>query len=330
MHLTDKYRPKNFKGLIGQNLIKTILENSITQNKIAPTYIFRGKKGTGKTSTARIFAKSLNCLNSDKPSINPCSKCANCKSITNGTNLDVKEIDAATHNGVDSIRELVENANLTPINSRYKITILDEAHQLTKHAQNAALKLFEEPPKNNIFILCTTEVKKLLPTIISRSILLNFQPIAKKHLSVLLSFIAKKEAIQINSKSIDTIINYHNGSVRDSINSLNLYSLSETKNIEKILGIIPQGDVQALAEIIATKNTVEAVKFVKSLEKEPEVIIQQLIRFFTDSLINNTTDNYQKTTKYLNILLEKERQLYTTTSKEVVLDIAISNLCMQV
>ncbi|MEG4602605.1 DNA polymerase III subunit gamma/tau, partial [Microcoleus sp. F6_B3] len=176
LHL--KYRPKNLQELVGQDTIKTTLTNAITSDKIAQAYLFTGPRGTGKTSTARILAKSLNCLNSKKPTATPCGECSSCKTIDSCSSLDVTEIDAASHNGVDDARELIQHSNFAPAMSRYRIWILDECHQLSTSAQNALLKCLEEPPAHVVFILCTTEAHKVLPTIISRCQTFNFRALS--------------------------------------------------------------------------------------------------------------------------------------------------------
>jgi len=151
LHL--KYRPQNLDKLVGQSIIVKTLTNAIENKKIASTYLFTGPRGTGKTSTARIIAKSLNCLKSKQATTNPCGTCISCRSIEKGSSLDVIEIDAASHNGIDDVRELISRAALAPAQGRYRIFILDESHQLSTSAQNALLKCIEEPPSKTIFIL---------------------------------------------------------------------------------------------------------------------------------------------------------------------------------
>ncbi len=176
LHL--KYRPQTLAELVGQNYIQIALNNAVKNQQIAPAYLFTGVRGTGKTSTARILAKSLNCQKNPHPTTTPCGKCASCRSIAQSTHLDVTEIDAASHNGVDDARELIQLCNFAPTQSRYRIFIVDECHQLTTASQNCLLKAIEEPPSHVVFILCTTELHKVLPTIISRCQTFNFKALS--------------------------------------------------------------------------------------------------------------------------------------------------------
>jgi DNA polymerase III subunit gamma/tau len=161
--LHQKYRPKTLAELVGQPYVQTALTNAINRMHIAPAYLFTGSRGTDKTSTARIFAKSLNCLSFDGSTDEPCGTCQSCRSIETSNSLDVSEIDAASNNGVDDARALIERSSLAPVQGRYRIFILDECHQLTAQSQNALLKCIEEPLPHVVFILCTTEVHKVLP-----------------------------------------------------------------------------------------------------------------------------------------------------------------------
>ena len=161
-----KWRPNNFANLAGQKHIRTTIQNAVTKDRIAHSYLFCGPRGTGKTSTARILAKAVNCLNPD--SGDPCNDCDPCVSFNDGTFLDLIELDAASNRGIDDIREIREKINFSPVKGRRKVYIIDEAHMLTPEAENAFLKTLEEPPKHIMFILCTTEMDKIAPTIISR------------------------------------------------------------------------------------------------------------------------------------------------------------------
>ncbi len=166
--LHHKYRPQTFADLVGQETISLALTNAIERNKIAPAYLFTGPRGTGKTSSARILAKSLNCLTSQKPTANPCGRCEVCQAIAASNALDVMEIDAASNTGVDNIREIIERSRFAPVQCRYKIYAIDECHMLSTAAFNALLKTLEEPPPQVVFILATTDPQRVLSTIISR------------------------------------------------------------------------------------------------------------------------------------------------------------------
>ena len=170
--LYRKYRPQNFEELVGQDYIKEILQNSIKNDKMAHAYIFTGPRGTGKTSTAKIFAKAVNCLNNKDG--NPCGECSVCKTI--GDSPDILEIDAASNNGVDEVRELIDNIKLANSELKYKVYIIDEVHMMTTSAFNALLLTLEEPPSNVIFILATTDIQNVPITIVSRCQVLNFKP----------------------------------------------------------------------------------------------------------------------------------------------------------
>jgi len=193
--LARKYRPQTFEEVYSQDHITRILKNSILQDRIGQAYLFTGTRGVGKTSMARIFAKSLNCLSEDKPTVKPCNKCSNCIDITNSASPDVVEIDGASNTGVDDIRELQKELMYAPTNSRYKIFIIDEVHMLSKSAFNALLKTLEEPPRNVIFIFATTEPQKILPTIISRCQRFDFKRIPIPDIKKRLSEIAELENI---------------------------------------------------------------------------------------------------------------------------------------
>lgn len=175
--LHQKYRPQTFAQLVGQDASATTLTNAIRLQRIAPAYLFAGPRGTGKTSSARILAKSLNCLSTDQPTVNPCGECEVCRAIASSSSLDVTEIDAASNTGVDNIRTIIESAHFTPIRCRYKVVIIDEAHMLSTAALNALLKTLEEPPSRVVFILATTNPERLLPTIISRTQRFDFRRI---------------------------------------------------------------------------------------------------------------------------------------------------------
>jgi DNA polymerase-3 subunit gamma/tau len=175
--LHHKYRPQTFADLVGQEAIAQTLTNAIRSERIAPAYLFTGSRGTGKTSSARILAKSLNCLSSNIPTDQPCGVCDVCFGITKGSALDVIEIDAASNTGVDNIREIIERAQYSPVQCRYKVYVIDEVHSLSTAAFNALLKTLEEPPKHVVFVLATTDPQRVLPTIISRCQRFDFRRI---------------------------------------------------------------------------------------------------------------------------------------------------------
>src|SRR6476619_295851 len=200
--LHQKYRPKILAELVGQPYVPTALTNDIDRMHIAKAYLIAGSRGTGKTSTARIFAKSLNCLSFDGPTDEPCGTCQSCRSIETSNSLDVSEIDAASNNGVDDARALVERSSLAPVQGRYRIFLIDESHMLTQQSQNALLKCIEEPPPHVVFILCTTEVHKVLPTIVSRCQVFHFRALSIQTIAQHLQEVANAEVIAINDDAL--------------------------------------------------------------------------------------------------------------------------------
>ena len=214
--LHHKYRPQTFAQLAGQEAIAQTLMNAINQEKIVPAYLFCGPRGTGKTSSARILAKSLNCQKSDRPTSEPCGVCEVCRSITNGSALDVIEIDAASNTGVDNIREIIEKAQFAPVKCRYKVYVIDECHMLSTAAFNALLKTLEEPSPRVIFVLATTDPQRVLPTIISRCQRFDYRRIPLDAMVKHLQEIASKEEIDVTSEAISLIGQLANGGMRDA------------------------------------------------------------------------------------------------------------------
>ena len=221
--LYRKYRPQAIEQIVGQEHIKKALANAIQMDRISHAYLFTGPRGTGKTSTARIFAKSLNCEKG--PTISPCSECENCKNITNSIPIDVIEIDAASNRSVNDADEIIQKVALAPVQSRYKIYIIDEVHMLTNQAFNALLKTLEEPPKNVIFILATTEVHKVLDTIKSRCQRFDFKRITTDDITRHLRYIADSEKINITDEALSYIAQNSAGGMRDSIALLDQLSV---------------------------------------------------------------------------------------------------------
>jgi DNA polymerase-3 subunit gamma/tau len=216
--LARKWRPRTLDELVGQAHVARTLKNAIESNRLAHAYVFAGLRGTGKTSVARILAKCLNCEKG--PATTPCDRCVSCQEITEGRSMDVLELDAASRTGVDNIRELQEIVSYAPVRDRYKILIIDEAHMLSKAAFNALLKTLEEPPPQVVFILATTEIQKLLPTILSRCQVFEFHRIALKSIAAHLRAIATSEGIVISDRTLEMIARAGEGSVRDSLSVL--------------------------------------------------------------------------------------------------------------
>lgn len=233
-----KYRPQKFSDLIGQEHIVSTLFSQITSGKIGHGYLFSGPKGSGKTSTARIFAKAVNCLvfgkDAKKRNIKfgePCNKCLSCLSVVDGSHLDLVEIDAASNRSIEDIRDLREKIKLSPVSSRFKVYIIDEVHMLTREAHNALLKTLEEPPAHAIFILCTTEPAKLPATIISRVQRFSFSRASKEELGRVIAKVAKSEGIKLEDEASKVIIKASDGSFRDAVSILD--QLSAYKKVIK-------------------------------------------------------------------------------------------------
>jgi len=225
--LSQQYRPKTFKEVCGQPSVVRALSNAITLNTLAHAYLFTGPRGTGKTTTARLLAKSANC-SKRKKSPDPCEVCSSCQEITKGHSMNVIEIDAASYTGVDNIRQIREEVNTPPSNAPHKIYIIDEVHMLSKGAFNALLKTLEEPPEHIIFILATTEIHKVPETIISRCQRYDFSRIDPSRIADKLQMIAKREAIQVDTKVFDLIALTAEGGMRDAESLLaQLFSLVE-------------------------------------------------------------------------------------------------------
>src|SRR5689334_11282276 len=240
--LARKYRSQTFDEVVGQSHIAQTLKKAIESGRIAHAYLFCGTRGTGKTSTARILAKALNCESSKGPTTEPCGKCESCLAIARGDDIDVIEIDAASNTGVDNVRDLIANSQFHPARSRFKVYIIDEVHMLSKSAFNALLKTLEEPPAHVKFILATTEPEKVLPTILSRCQRYDFRSISTREIAEHLKEICKKEKIKADEDALLLIAKAGAGSMRDSLSLLDrLLSIGEkelnVELIESMLGL---------------------------------------------------------------------------------------------
>ncbi len=297
--LYRKYRPQAIEQIVGQEHIKKALANAINMDRISHAYLFTGPRGTGKTSTARIFAKSLNCVNG--PTITPCNECENCKNITNSIPIDVIEIDAASNRSVNDADEIIQKVALSPVQSRYKIYIIDEVHMLTNQAFNALLKTLEEPPKNVIFILATTEVHKVLDTIKSRCQRFDFKRITTEDIVKHLRYIADREKINITDDALLYIAQNSAGGMRDSIALLDQLSvLNSSKSaisvddINSLLGRLSFSTLTELFKAIITSNQNEALKVLNDIYNkgnEPVQILSNLLEYFRNALILKSVGN---------------------------------------
>jgi len=268
--LYRKYRPQSFSEIIGQQHVVQTLINSIEGGSISHAYLFSGPRGSGKTSIARILAKAINC--EDKKSPEPCNKCASCLEIMQGKSIDLVEIDAASHTGVDDIRELIEGIKFAPVKSKYKIFIIDECHQLSKSAANALLKTLEEPPAHAVFLLATTEAHKMISTITSRCQRFDFKKLQIPEIVKKLENISKKENVKFDESALSLIALNSRGSFRDAESLLDkCMSFSgsgevlKTENIKELLGIVEVGQIAQFVDNLISKNTKNAIFALNSM-----------------------------------------------------------------
>ena len=254
MSLYQKYRPRDFHSLYGQSFVKEALSSAIEQKKTTGAYLFCGSRGTGKTTVARILAKALNCTDIQAGG-NPCGKCDHCLAFQNGTMLDVVEIDAASHTGVDNVRELIERAQFAPNSGEFKIYIIDEVHMLSKGAFNALLKTLEEPPKHVKFILATTEIHRIPETILSRVQRYDFRKIPLSDIIARLEFVAKEEKIEAEAQALELLAKLARGGMRDALSLFEQYSVSGSLSraeIENRLGLVREEDIISfLASVVS-------------------------------------------------------------------------------
>ncbi len=296
--LYRKYRPQTFHDLIGQENIVHALSNAIKLNRISHAYLLCGPRGTGKTSSARILAKSLNCK--EGPTLTPCGKCPACLDIMNSVPVDVIEIDAASNRSVEDTQAILEKIQYVPVNGRYKIYVIDEVHMLSTHAFNALLKTIEEPPENVIFILATTEPHKVLDTIISRCQRFDFRRITTDDIVKRLEYISGQENINISKEALYAIAKNSQGGMRDALALLDQISVLgvnkqiQTEDINEILGKISYDTLHEITECIINadcENSVKLIDTIYSKGNEPVQIVSNLIQYFRDMMIiKNCTD----------------------------------------
>lgn len=293
--LARKWRPQTFDDLVGQEHVARILKNAITNSKVAHAYIFSGPRGVGKTSTARILAKALNCIQGPTP--DPCGTCPSCTAVADGSSIDVSEIDGASNTGVDNIRDLRERIRYAPSESRYKIYIIDEAHMLSTSAFNALLKTLEEPPPHVIFVLATTEPKKIPPTVLSRCQHLPFKRISGQQIKGRLKVIADAEKINIAGPALDMIARAAEGSMRDALTILDQI-VSFTENItaaevKDLLGITDTETLSRLTAAVIEGNRKEIVNLLAGLTDtgaDLKAFTRDLLQFIRNLLIAKIVD----------------------------------------
>jgi DNA polymerase-3 subunit gamma/tau len=358
MALYRKWRPGVFDEVKGQEHIVTTLRNQLTHDRIGHAYLFCGTRGTGKTTLAKLFAKAVNCEHPVDGS--PCGECPSCRAIANGSSMNVIEIDAASNNGVDNIREIREEVQYSPTEGRYKVYIIDEVHMLTKEAWNALLKTLEEPPAYVIFILATTEPHKIPVTILSRCQKYDFRRISIETISARLSELMEREGQSVEKKAIDYIAKAADGSMRDALSLLDqciAFYLGETLTYEKCLEVLGAVDIEVFMKLL---NTIEAKDVSGAVELIDEIIWQgrELSQFIIDFtwfmrnllLLKSSKDSAEKLDfskenlalmqdmadsisfdelmRYIRIFSELSNHIKYATQKRVMLELAVIKLCI--
>lgn len=288
--LARKWRPKTFDDLVGQEPIARMLKNALAQDKISHAYIFSGPRGVGKTTTARILAKALNCKQG--PTDSPCGLCESCIAVTEGSSVDVIEIDGASNNSVDDVRDLRERVKYAPSGGKYKIYIIDEVHMLSGSAFNALLKTLEEPPPHVIFVLATTEMKKIPATVLSRCQHMPFRRIASSVIKARLQHIAETEKISISSHALGLVAKAADGSMRDSLTILDQVSSFsdqiDEEQVQNLLGLTDFGMLAKASMAIITGRRIDLIEIIDSLSEQGfdfRAFAKELAQFFRDLLI---------------------------------------------
>ncbi len=297
--LYRKYRSQSFDEIVGQKHIITSLTNQIKNNQVGHAYLFTGTRGTGKTSIAKIFAKAINCPHSHNG--NPCNKCEICKSITSGSNVDILEIDAASNNRVDEIRELREKVKYPPVTCKYKVYIIDEVHMLTDSAFNALLKTLEEPPAYVVFILATTEVQKLPATILSRCLRFDFKLLTDEELEKHLKYVFEDSGIKYEKEALTLLAKLGNGSVRDTLSIADMCVAYSNKNVTyssviEAVGMTDRQTLKIISECLLAGDQgrlLSAINEVACAGKNLTQLAKDLVGYIRDILIVKTCKDYK-------------------------------------
>lgn len=362
--ISRKYRPKLFSEIVGQEHIVQTLKNAIAANMAGHAYLFAGPRGTGKTTIARLLAKSLNCLNRKAGEFEPCNICDSCLEISQGNAIDLVEIDAASNRGIDEIRDLKDGIRFLPVKSRYKVFIIDESHQLTKEASNALLKTLEEPPGHAIFILATTEVQKMLPTIISRCQSFYFRMLQLPEIVSRLSDVLQQEKITYDKSALDLIALAAGGALRDAETLLNSAvsfvgqdGKIEKKEIQMLLGVADNAVIFQFLNFLQEKQVKEAVEFLndiiykgvdlKEFAKSVIQFLREMLFFQIDAdlrspLLATLTSDEKKKLHDLSVALsaadlkqmlsqftEAENKMKYATILQLPLELAVVEICME-
>lgn len=330
--LYRKYRPQNFDNLVGQEHIKTTLMNAFKSGNVSHAYLFTGPRGTGKTSTARLIAKALNCSDL-KDNYEPCDKCEFCTEINDGRLIDIIEIDAASNRGIDEVRDLKEKIQFSPTRSKYKVYIIDEVHMMTKEAFNALLKTLEEPPAHAYFILATTESHKIPETIISRCQRFDFKRVTGKAITTRLNYIAQIEGINAEEKALEAISRYVDGGMRDAIGlveQLTTNGVLTFEHVQEILGITSFILLEQLYAAIEKKDVKDALRIVHDMHDQGSDLKQFVHEFIEDlrsKLIESVMKNDPAKSAWLIKVIEAFQFAYekinTMSIPQLPLEIAI-------
>ncbi len=307
--LYRKWRPQGFDSLVGQEAVRTALTNALETGRIAHAYLFAGPRGTGKTSTAKILAKAVNCEHGPTP--NPCNKCQNCVRINDGTSMDVFEIDAASNRGIDEIRDLREKVAFAPVNGRYKVYIIDEVHMLTTEAFNALLKTLEEPPPHVIFILATTEPHKIPATIHSRCQRFDFKRVTDSDIVKRLREVADGSGIAADDDALQLIAVQADGGMRDALSLLDQCGVMaervSTETVRSVLGIVGREALRELVKAVGEGNVPKSLELLEALlagGKDVKQIITELAEYLRAVLLYKASPEY--------------REIYLTDTKEAI------------
>ncbi len=353
--IARKYRPQNFGELIGQEHVQKTLTNAIESNRLAHGYIFSGQRGTGKTTVARILARCLNCVQG--PTAIPCGVCSSCTEISAGNSVDVIEIDAASNRGINEMREIRENVRYRPARDRYKVFIIDEAHQITKEAFNALLKTLEEPPEWVVFILCTTEAYEIPNTISSRCQHFSFRSVDFAEIMNRMRFICEQEGIEASDEVLSVVAQAGEGSVRDSLSALDqaIACCGKTLEVEAVralLGMFGVESLRAVAEAVDKQDAQRMLEIVQELERNGQSLqhfCRELSRYWRNLLVAKIAGkpsrliaasepeqqalletaglfSEEDLTRYLNLTLDLYKTLQTSLQPRLHLELGLVKL----
>ncbi|MCQ2471598.1 MAG: DNA polymerase III subunit gamma/tau [Clostridia bacterium] len=325
--LYRKWRPRAFRDVAGQEHITSTLANEIESGKVSHAYLFTGSRGTGKTTCAKIFAKAVNCLNPVNG--NPCNECAVCKGIDDGSILDVIELDAASNNGVDNIRDIIDESNFTPVNAKYRVYIIDEVHMLSTGAFNALLKTLEEPPAHVKFILATTEVHKIPSTILSRCQRFDFKRITPEAIAKRVQYVAEQEGIEIEPDAAFLIARVADGALRDALSLLDRCSGAGGKigadDVSAAAGLAGRERLFSLIDAINQKDTSQALSIVNDLHNDScdmERLCSDMLNHFRNLLIVKTVKNPYE----LIICVDEDMKRYKEQTEKFKLETILNSL----